>query len=185
MISAKQMKVGMVIERGGNLYRVMSVTHITPGNWRGMVQVKIRNLSSGNQEEHRFGSDEAIERAILTQNDMEYLYKEGDHYTFMNSETYEQLTLTKEELGTAVGFLLPNTKVVVETHDGRPLGVALPSTVILEIIEAEPGIKNATATGSYKQAKVETGLTVKVPNFINVGDKVKVNTDTCEYVERA
>lgn len=185
MMTAKQLRPGTVVVWNGALCRAMVVTHIAPGNWRAMVQVKWRNLNSGNQEEHRFGSDETLERAILEQHDMEFLYEEGGQYNFMNSETYEQILLNLDELGNAPSFLIPNSKVTIEFHDGRAIGVALPTTVALKIIEAEPSMKHATAAASYKQAKVETGLAVKVPNFIDVGDTIKVNTETCEYVERA
>lgn len=183
-MSAKQIRPGVVLLLDGALCRAMNVTHITPGNWRGMVQVKLRNLESGNQEERRFGSDEQVERVTLEQHDMEFLYEESGQYHFMNSDTYEQITLNADELGSAVSFLLPNTKVSIETYEGRPLGVALPTSVTLTIVESEPSMKHATAAASYKQAKVETGLAVKVPNFIDVGDKVKINTETCEYIER-
>lgn len=184
-IPATQMKVGMVIEYQNELWRVMSVLHVTPGNWRGMVQTKLRNVLKGNQTEHRFRSEDKVERAQLEQREMEFLYQDGEGYHFMDTENYEQIALTEEDLGDALYYLIPNIKVEVEFHDTKALGVELPKTVDLTVVETEPGMKNATASNSPKPAKLETGLTVAVPPFVNVGEKVRVDTATGQYLERA
>jgi elongation factor P len=184
-IAATQMKVGMCIQYEGELWRIMSVQHITPGNWRGMVQTKMRNVVRGNQTEHRFGSSDKVERATLEQREMEFLYNDGEGYHFMDTENFEQIALSAEDLGDAILFILPNTKVEVESYEGRPLGVSVPKTVDLKVVETEPGLKNATASNSPKPAKLETGLKVSVPAFINEGDIIRVDTATSTYLERA
>lgn len=184
-IAATQMKVGMVIEYEKELWRIMAVQHITPGNWRGMVQTKMRNVIRGNQTEHRFRSEDKVERAQLDQREMEFLYNDGEGYHFMDTENYEQVALTEDDLGEAIYYLLPNTKVEVEFHEGRPLGIELPKTVDLKVVETEPGLKGATASNSPKPAKLETGLKVSVPNFISTGEVVRIDTTTGEYLERA
>ncbi len=184
MITATQIRNGMVLQLDNSLYRVMNVNHITPGNKRGIIQTQLRNLTSGNQEDRRFGSDEKVERVVLSQHEMEYLYADGEQYHFMNTETYEQVSLNKDDLGGMISYLLPNTKVTVEFFESNPIGVVLPQTVILAIVEAEPNVKRGTASGSYKQATVETGLAVRVPPFVEVGDRIKVDTTTGNYVER-
>lgn len=175
----------MVLQLEGTLFRVMSVTHVTPGNWRGIVRVQLRNMTSGSQEERRFSSDEKVERATLAQHEMEYLYADGEHYHFMNTETFEQIALNGEDVEGITPYLLPNSKVTVEFFDERPIGVILPQSVVLTVTDAEPSVKRGTAAGSYKQATVETGLHVRVPPFVQAGDRIKVDTTTGEYVERA
>ncbi len=184
MIAATQIRIGMLLQLDGTLYRVMNVNHITPGNKRGIIHTQLRNLTSLNQEERRFGSDDKVERATLEQHEMEYLYCEGNQYHFMNTESYEQISINQEDLAGMIHYLLPNNKVIVEFYDGRPVGVILPQSVILTVTEAEPAIKRGTASGSYKQARVETGLSVRVPPFVEVGDRIKVDTTTGDYVER-
>jgi elongation factor P len=185
LMPATQMRVGNIIEFEGALWRVMQVVHVTPGNWRGMVQTKLRNLKVGTQTEHRFRSEDKVERVTLEQHEMEYLFESDGRYTFMNTENYEQIELDGEVLGDAVKYLTPNSKIEVEFHEGTPLGVSLPKTVDLKIVEAAPGIKTATVSNVLKPAKTETGLVVGVPNFINEGDVVTVDTETGEYVGRA
>ncbi|MBI4237977.1 MAG: elongation factor P [Deltaproteobacteria bacterium] len=185
MIAATQIRVGMILELDKKLCRVMNVTHITPGNKRGIIQTQLRNLLSGNQEERRFGSDEKVERAILEQHEMEFLYADGEHYHFMHTENYEQVTFGADLIGDGKSYLLPNLKVVAEFYDGRPVSVVLPPSIALTVTEAEPTVRFATAAASYKQATLETGLNVKVPNFIQVGEKVKIDTSTGDYIERA
>jgi elongation factor P len=184
-IPATHMKVGMVIEWEKELWRVMTVQHVTPGNWRGMVQTKLRNVIRGNQTEHRFRSEDKVERAQLEQREMEYLYSDGEGYHFMDTETYDQIALTEEDLGDALYYLLPNTKLEVEFYEGKALGVELPKIVELKVVETEPGLKGATASNSPKPAKLETGLTVSVPAFITEGQVIRVDTTTGEYLERA
>ena len=182
LISATALRVGTIIEYEGALWRVMQVVHVTPGNWRGMVQTKLRNLKVGTQTEHRFRSEDNVERVTLEQHDMEYLYEADGRYTFMNTENYEQIELDGELLGDAVKYLIPNNRIEVEFHDGTPLGVNLPKKVDLKVVEAAPGIKSATVSNVLKPAKTETGLVVGVPNFINEGDVITVETESGEYV---
>jgi elongation factor P len=175
----------MMIKHKNDLCRVLSVTHVTPGKGRGMVQAKLRNVSSGNSFEYRFRSDETVERAILDQREMQCLYEEGDGFVFMDTESYEQVSLDKDTLGDAVGYLLPNSTLTVEFHEGRPVGVELPHSVELKIVETEPPLKGATAAGGAKPAKMETGIVVDVPQFIETGEVIRVDTRDGKYLERA
>ena len=185
MLAATQIRVGMVILHDGDLCQVLKIDHITQGNKRGKVQTEMRNLRTGSKVEYRFRSEDSVEKAILSEKEMEYLYHEGDTYYFMDSVNYEQIQLNKGELGNAIYYLQPNTKVLVEFHEERPIGVELPSTMILKIKDTAPPMKGATAAGGAKPATLENGLTVKVPQFIQAGDNVKVDTTTNAYVERA
>jgi elongation factor P len=185
MIQATQLKRGMVIVHDGQLYRVLETLHKTPGNLRGFVQAKMRNLKSGSQVEHRFRSVDMAERAILDESEMEFLYQDGDMYHFMNNETFEQMGLSEEVLGDAVGYLIPNIKLKVEMYEGRPVGIELPLTVEMKVMETEPAIKGASVSNVGKPAKMETGLVVNVPPFINEGDVIRIDTATGAYIERA
>jgi len=185
MIPATKMRLGMVVKFNNDLYSVFSVSHRTPGNLRGFVQAKMRNLRSGTMIEHRFSSEDKVERAILDEVKMEYLYDDGEFFYFMNSENFEQLHLTKEILGDAVSYLIPELKVSVEFYEGKPMSVELPATVDLTVIETEPGLKGATVSNVTKPAKLETGLIVQVPPFITEGEKIRVNTAEGTYQERA
>jgi elongation factor P len=184
MIQATQMKRGMCIKHDNGLYRVVSTQHITPGNWRGMVQAKIRNLKTGSIIEHRFRSEDRVERAILDDSEMEFLYQDGDMYHFMNNETFEQIGLSAEVLGDAVPYLIPNIKLKVELYDGKPVGIELPTAVDMKVMETEPAIKGASVSNVGKPAKLETGLIVQVPAFISEGESIKVDTSTGAYIER-
>ncbi|MFQ5719750.1 MAG: elongation factor P [Acidobacteriota bacterium] len=183
-VKATQIRQGMLILREGELFRVDSVNHVTPGKGRAHVQTLLRNLRTGAAHDHRFRSDDFVERAVMDQVEMEYLYQEGDHYIFMNTETYEQVPLTSDVLGNTLDYLLPNGTVRVEFHDGTPMGVSLPLSVRLKIVETEPPLKGATAAGSPKPATLETGLTVSVPQFIEVGEIVEVDTRNGAYITR-
>ncbi len=185
MIQSSQLRVGMCILFEGDVCRVMSAQHVTPGNLRGFVQAKMRNLRNGNSFEHRFGSTEKVERAILDTRQMEYLYSDPSGHHFMNQETYEQVTLDNETLGDSMLYLLPNTVIQVDFHDENPVGIELPNTVTLEVVDTEPSMKGATASASYKPAKMETGLTVMVPPFIEVGTKILIDTRENKYLSRA
>jgi elongation factor P len=185
MLSATQLRPGMVIKFNNELYSVFSMTHRTPGNLRGFVQAKVRSLRNGSMNEHRFSTDDKVEKAVLDQQDMEYLYDDGEYYYFMNIENYEQMHLTKELLGDATDYLIPQLKITVEFHDGKPIGVELPATVEMKVMETEPGLKGSTVSNVTKPAKMETGLVVQVPAFINEGDKIRVNTSEGTYQERA
>lgn len=183
-IKATQLREGMVINFKNELYRVLSVLHITPGNWRGMVQTKLKSIKTGISMEQRFRSEDLINKADLNTVEMEYIYKEGGHYYFMNTETYEQVALPAELIGNLVGYLVHNTKVQVEYYHDEPVGIELPKTVNLKVVEAEPTLKGATATASFKSALLETGITIQVPQFINVGDIIKIDTADGSYLER-
>ena len=185
LIPATQLRVGMIIMHQNDLWRVMQVVHVTPGNWRGMVQTKLRNLRAGTQTEYRFRSEDKPERVTLEQHDMEYLYESDGQYHFMNTENYEQIALDGELLGDAMQYVTPNSRIQVEFHESKPMGISLPKTVDLKVIETAPGLKTATVTNALKPATTETGLVVQVPNFINEGDVITVDTETGEYVGRA
>ncbi|MCL6546926.1 MAG: elongation factor P [Bryobacteraceae bacterium] len=185
MISATQLRPGMVIKFNNELFSIFSVFHRTPGNLRGFVQAKMRNLRSGAMIEHRFSSEDRVERAVLDEQEMEYLYDDGEYYYFMNTSTFEQMHLTKDLLGEAVQYLVPQLKVNVEFYEGKPISVELPPTVDLTVVETEPSLKGATVSNVTKPAKTETGLVVQVPPFINQGEKIRVNTADGTYQERA
>ena len=185
MIQATQVRPGMVIKFNNDLFSIFKMEHRTPGNLRGFVQVKMRNLRSGNMIEHRFSSEDRVERAMLDEVEFEYLYDDGEFYYFMNIETFDQMHLTKELLGDATDYLVPQLKVNVEFYEGKPMSVELPATVSLTVVETEPGIKGASVSNVGKPAKMETGLIVTVPAFINEGEKIKVSTSEGTYQERA
>ncbi len=185
MIAATQMRPGMVIKFNNDLFSVFSVNHRTPGNLRGFVQAKMRNLRNGSMIEHRFSSEDRVERALLEEHEMEYLYDDGEYYYFMNTENFEQMHLTRDILGDAISYLIPQLRVNVEFYEGKPISVELPPTVDLTVIETEPGLKSATASNVTKPAKLETGLVVQVPPFISTGEKIRVSTAEGTYQERA
>ncbi len=175
----------MVIKYNNELYSIFSMVHRTPGNLRAFVQVRMRNLRNGSMMDNRFSSTESIDRAILEDQDMEYLYDDGEYYYFMNIESYEQMHLTKDILGDAVDYLIPNLKVKVAFYEGKPMSVELPASVNMTVMETEPGLKSASVSNVTKAAKMETGLIVQVPAFINEGEKIRVSTSEGSYQERA
>jgi elongation factor P len=185
MISATQMRPGMVIKFNNELFSVFSVNHRTPGNLRGFVQAKMRSLRSGGMTEHRFSSEDRVERAVMEELEMEYLYDDGEFYYFMNTQNYEQMHLTKDLLGDATEYMVPQLHVSVVFHEGKPISVEMPATVDLTVVETEPGMKGASVSNVGKPAKLETGLVVTVPPFINQGEKIRVNTSDGSYLERA
>ena len=185
MMPATHMRPGMVIKFNNDLFSVFSVFHRTPGNLRGFVQAKMRNLRSGTMIEHRFSSEDKVERAALEEHTMEYLYDDGEFYYFMNIETFEQMHLMKDLLGDAIQYLIPQLHVAVEFYEGKPISVELPPTVDMTVVETEPGLKGASVSNVTKPAKTETGLVVQVPPFINEGEKIRVNTSEGTYQERA
>jgi elongation factor P len=174
----------MIILYENDLFRVTAIHHLTPGNKRGFMQTKMKNLKSGIGTEKKFRSEDRLEQAMLDSRAMQYLYAEGDLYTFMDTQNYEQTSLPAEEIGDLLQYLLPNQVVEIQLYDGKPVGISLPSTVDLEVVETEPSFKGATASASYKPAKLETGVTVQVPPFIQVGDKVRVDPSEGTYLER-
>jgi elongation factor P len=179
------MRPGMVIKFNNELYSIFSVNHRTPGNLRGFVQVKMRSLRSGSMTEHRFSSEDKVEKALLEEHEMQYLYDDGEYYYFMNTENFEQMHLMKDLLGDATQYLIPQLMVKVEFYEGKPMSVDLPATVDMTVLETEPGMKGATVSNVTKPAKLETGLVVQVPSFITEGEKIRVNTAEGTYQERA
>jgi len=184
-IPATQLRPGMVVKFNNDLFSVFKMEHRTPGNLRGFVQVKMRNFKSGTMIEHRFSSEDKVEKASLDEQEMEYLYDDGEYYYFMNTETFEQMHLVKDLLGDATDYLTPNLKVLVEFYEGKPISVELPATVDLTVAETEPGMKGASVSNVTKAAKLETGLVVQVPPFINEGEKIRVSTSDASYQARA
>ena len=184
-IPATQLRPGMIIKHNDNLHLVFKVEHRTPGNLRAFIQAKLRNLKSGAMFEHRFRSADAIEKVVVDEVPMEFLYSDGDDYYFMDMETFEQTHLKRDTLGDAVDYLLPNLTIAVSFHDGKAVGIELPTVVEMTVVETEPGIKSATASSVTKPAKLETGLVVQVPPFINEGEKIRVDTAEGAYMSRA
>jgi elongation factor P len=174
----------MCIKHDNDLYWVVEAQHKTPGNLRGMVQAKIRNLKSGSISDHRFRSVDMVERAILDDSEMEFLYQDGDMYHFMNNENYEQIGLSAEVLGDAVPYLIANIKLKVQLYEGRPVGIDLPLTVEMTVMETEPAIKGASVSNVGKPARMETGLIVQVPAFISEGERIRIDTSSGAYIER-
>jgi elongation factor P len=183
-MQANALRSGMCVLHAGDVCRIMSVTHRTPGNLRAFVQARMRNLRTGNSFEHRFSSTESVERAHLDTVPMEYLYSDGELHHFMNQETYEQLELSDEILGDGMLYLLPNAVIKVDLYEGNPVGIDLPNTVQLEIVETEPGMRGATASASYKPARCETGLVVQVPPFVETGARIEIDTRENKYLKR-
>jgi elongation factor P len=185
MISSTQLRPGMVVKFNNELYSIFKMVHRTPGNLRGFVQVKMRNFRTGTMMEHRFSSEDRVEKASLDEQEMEFLYDDGEYYYFMNTETFEQMHLLKDLLGDATNFLTPNLKVAVEFYEGKAISVELPASVDLTVVETEPGLKGATVSNVTKPAKLETGLVVQVPAFISEGEKIRVSTSESAYLDRA
>jgi len=183
-VKATQLRPGMVIQHEGQLFTVFSTEHRTPGNKRGSMQTRMKNLKTGAIIDYRFRAEEFVDRAILDELEFEYLYNEGDDFHFMNTQTYEQMHLTREQLGETVYYLIPNTVVRVEFFEDKPIGVALPDTMDLKVAKTEPTLQKATASAVMKPATLETGLVVQVPPFVNEGDKIKVDTTEARYVQR-
>ena len=184
MISATEIRAGMIIVHNGELHRAHSVVHKTPGNLRGFVQAKLRNLKSGAMNEHRFRSEDRVEKASMDTHEMQYLYSDSQGHHFMNQESYDQVTLSEEVVGEAMKYLLPETVIDVDFYEGNPVSVELPNNVALKIVETDPGMKGATASASYKPAKLETGLMVQIPQFIEAGTVIKIDTRDDSYLER-
>ena len=184
MLQSTKLRPGMVIKFNNELFSIFSVNHRTPGNLRGFVQAKMRSLRSGSMIEHRFSSEDWVEKAQLDQAEMEYLYEDGQYYYFMNTANYEQIHLTKDLLGDSVQYLSPNLKVNVEFYEGKPLSVELPATVDLKVLETEPALRGATVSNVTKPATLETGLVVQVPPFVSEGEVIRVSTAEGTYQER-
>jgi elongation factor P len=185
MIAATQLRPGMVVKFNNELFSVFSMVHRTPGNLRGFVQARMRSLRSGSMIEHRFSSEDKVERVALDEHEMEYLYDDGEYFYFMNTENYEQMHLTKEMLGDGVLYLTSQLRVNVEFYEGKPISVELPPSVEMTVMETEPSLKGATVSNVTKPAKMETGLVVQVPPFINQGERIRISTSEGTYQERA
>jgi len=183
-IQATQLRPGMVIKHNNELFSVFSVEHRTPGNKRGFIQSKLRNLRSGAIIDHRFRAEDDVDRVVVDEVEMEYLYGDGNDFHFMNTETFEQIHLNRDTLGEAVDYIIPNLKIRMEFYEGKPIGVELPQTVDLQVVETEPGLRTATASSVMKPAKLETGLVVNVPPFISTGERIRVDTAEGTYLER-
>ena len=183
-LKASQVRKGMVIQFKNDLYRVSEATHVTPGKGPAMMQVKMKRLSDGNKAENRFRPDESVEKATMTNREFQYLYRDGESFTFMDLETYEQIQITDELLGDGVYFLLEEAIVQIQFHDGNPVGLDLPASVELTVTETEPNMKGATASSSYKPATLETGFVTQIPPFVEAGEKIRVDTRDGKYLDR-
>jgi elongation factor P len=185
-VLATEIRPGNLIEWDKRVWRVLKSYHVHVGGRGGaFMQVEMKDIESGTKRNERIRTEDKIERAFVDQREMQYLYGDGADFVFMDKETFEQLTLPADFLEGQAGYLIPNTGVQVNFHNDRPIGVQIPATVTLTVVETEPNLKSATATGSFKPAKTETGVTVMVPQFVTEGEHIKVNTDTGEYIERA
>lgn len=182
---ATQIRRGMVLVFEGEPCRVVEFRHHTPGNLRAMVQAKLKNVRTGASFEHRFRAADSIEKAQMETHDLEFMYQGGDTYHFMNTENYDQLEMDAEMLGDAAQWMQPGMKIQAEYYDGRPVGIELPNSLVLEIVETAPVMKTATKTASGKPAKLENGVTINVPEFVSTGERVRVNPTTGEYMDRA
>ncbi|RLB04637.1 MAG: elongation factor P [Deltaproteobacteria bacterium] len=183
-ISTADFRKGLKIELDGEPYVIIDFLHVKPGKGGAFVRTKLKSLASGNVIDRTFRSGERVQTPALEERDTQYLYKEGENYHFMDNETYEEFTLTEDQLGGSKDFLQENVEVKILFHNGRPIGVELPIFVELKIVQTEPGVRGDTATGGSKPATLETGAVIQVPLFLNEGDVIKVDTRTGEYIER-
>jgi elongation factor P len=184
-VNANEVRQGNIIEHQGKLWRAVKVHHVQMGNWRSYLQMELKDIKSGTKLNERFRTSDVVERAQLDESEYQYLFKDGDQYTFMNKESYEQITLSQEAIGDGAAFLKDEMTVSILSHDGVPLSVALPDTVVMQIVEADPVVKGQTASSSYKPAILENGARVLVPPHIAAGTRVVINTADGSYVERA
>ena len=184
-IQATKLRKGMLFKLDKDLFRALEVQHVTPGNLRGFVRVKARNIRSGTLADNKLRSEDLVERATLDERAMQYMYNDGTDYYFMDTDTFEQTHISSEALGDSVNYLLAEMVIQVEFYGTEPVGIELPQTVDLVVEETTPAIKGATASAQLKPATLETGLVVQVPPFVNTGDKIRVSTDTGEYLARA
>jgi elongation factor P len=184
-INATRLKKGMLVKIGADLFRVLELQHVTPGNLRGFVRIKFRNIRNGSLSDQKLRSEDTLDRAVLDEREMQYLYKDGESFHFMDTTSFDQLHIDAEALGDSVDYLIPDALIKVEFYGDEPVGIELPPTVDLVVEDTAPGIKGATASNQIKPARLETGLVVNVPPFVNNGDKVRVSTETGEYLSRA
>jgi len=184
-IQATRLKRGMLIKLENDLYRVLDLQHFTPGNKRGFVQAKMRNIRTGQQGDNKFRAEEDVERAILDERQMQYLYRDGDSFHFMDTSTFEQIHLDAEVLGDNANYILPEMVITMEFYGDEPVGIELPVTVDLKVVDTTPGINRATASAQVKPATLETGLVVNVPAHVNIGDVIRIGTEDGEYLKKA
>jgi elongation factor P len=184
-INATAIRTGNILEVDGALWRVTKSMHVTPGKGVACMQVEMRNVETGTKTNKRFNSTERVERVTLSQRPMQYLYEDGDLFHFMDTESYEQISLGRDMVEEALPYLMPEMQVEIEFHEDRPLNVRLPQTVVLTVVECDAAMKGQTATSSYKPGTLETGASIMVPPYLEAGTRIKVNTETGEYVERA
>ncbi len=184
-VQATRLRKGMLIKMGSELFRIMDLQHMTPGNKRGFVQARMRNIRTTTLSDHKFRAEEDVERAMLDERQMQYMYRDGDSFHFMDNDTYDQIRISAATLGDSVSYLIPEMVIAVDFYGTEPVGIELPQTVDLKVEETTPAIKGATASAQLKPARTETGLVVQVPPFINEGDVIRVNTETGEYQSRA
>jgi elongation factor P len=184
-MQANDLRKGYVILFEGDLCKVLEARHHTPGNLRAMVQAKLRNMRTGNQFEHRFRSQDECEQAFITQSEMEYLYSDGHAHHFMNTENFEQVEITEDELGDATSWLSPGLKLQVQFYEQKAIGVELPKSMKVKIAETQPMVKGSTQSSSYKPATLENGVVVQVPPFVTEGEEIIVDPSENRYLERA
>lgn len=184
-MNANDLRPGMVINHNNELFSIHKAEHRTPGNLRAFVQARMRNLRTGALSDHRFRSEDTVERAVIDEVDMQYLYSDGDMFYFMNTDTYEQYHLSREVVGDRAQYMMPDVILKIDFYDGRPIDISLPATVDLKVVETEPGIKGASATNVTKAAKMETGLVVQVPPFIDEGEVIRIDTSNGSYLARS
>ncbi|HEX4565387.1 MAG TPA: elongation factor P [Vicinamibacterales bacterium] len=183
-IQATRLKKGMLIKLGNDLFRVVDLQHFTPGNKRGFVQARMRNIRTGQQADNKFRAEEDVERAHLDERQMQYLYRDGDSFHFMDTNTYEQIHLDAEVLGDNANYILPEMVITMEFYGDEPVGIELPITVDLKVVDTTPAINRATASAQVKPATLETGLVVSVPAHVNIGDVIRVGTEDGEYQKK-
>ena len=183
-VQATRLRKGMLIKLGADLFRIMDLQHMTPGNKRGFVQARMRNIRTGALSDQKFRAEDDVERATLDERQMQYMYRDGTSFHFMDTDTYDQIHIDEEALGDSVSYLIPEMVISVEFYGSEPVGIELPQTVDLKVEETTPAIKGATASAQLKPARTETGLVVQVPPFVSEGDVIRVNTETGEYQSR-
>ena len=183
-VQATRLRKGMLIKVGNDLFRLLELHHLTPGNKRAHIQVRMRNIRTQSLMDEKFRAEEDVERASLDEREMQYMYNDGDHFYFMDTANYEQIQISAEALGDSKDYLIAEAIIRVEFYEEEPVGIELPPTVDLVVKQTVPGIKGATASAQIKPATLETGLVVNVPSFINEGDRIRVNTETGEYQSR-
>lgn len=185
MVSVNDLRTGLTIELDGEVYSVVEFLHVKPGKGSAFVRTKLKNVKTGQVFERTFRAGEKVNRAIVETREMQYLYNDGTDYVFMDTQSYDQINLAADQLGTAPGFLKENMNILIQFYQGQPIGVELPTFVELTVTHTEPGFKGDTATGGTKPATTETGLEVQVPLFVDTGDVIRVDTRTGEYLSRA